>query len=429
MRARCYNRLMYLSGSKWNVRKRRKPFHLGRVLLLLALIGGFIYVERALVPGVPPLFVPTPTPTRSPATYALEAESFFQTGRLAQATESYQNAIEASPQDPALYVALARVQVFAGDPVSAETNARNALLISPNLPSARAVLGWALDFQGTDRLVEAEAEVEAALKSDPNSALANAFLAEILMDQYLQLNAGDFRDAVAAAERSVQLDPNLVETHRALGYVLESTGNYSQALEEYQRALTINPNLWLLHVAVGNMQLSQETPDLDKAIQSYLNANAFDPTNPLPLQLIAQAYSRFGEYGKASQYAADATRLDASNPGLHGDLGVMYYKNNDFAQAVGELTLAVRGGQTADGTPVSGLAIDPASARIVSFYYTLGLSLARVDRCEEATPIFEALLRGVPDDPIAVENATAGLTLCGSTPPTPTPAVTATPIS
>jgi tetratricopeptide (TPR) repeat protein len=418
---------MYLSGSKWNVRRRRPGRNLGRIALLLALIAGVVYVERFLVPNVPPLFIPTPTPTRSPATYALEAESFFQAGKLAQAEDSYRRAIEVNPTDPALYVALARVLVFSGKHEEAETQARNALLINPDLPAARAVLGWALDFQGPDHLIEAEAEVQAALGADPANALAQAYLAEILMDQYIGLGAGDYRDAIAAAQRAVELDPNIVETHRAMGYVLESTGNYADALEEYQRALTINPNLWILHLATGNMYLNQDSPDLDLAIQGYLNASAFDPTNPLPLQLIAQAYSRFGEYGKATQYAADAVSLDPTNPGLRGDLGVTYYKNGDYAAAVDELNLAVRGGETADGFVVRGLPIDPASARNVAFYYTLGLGLAELGRCEEASPIFEALLRGVPDDEIAVANATEGLILCGVVEPTPTPRVTPTP--
>ena len=412
---------MYLSGSKWNVRRRRPRLNLWRILLLVGLIGAAVYVERFLVPTVPPLFVPTATPTRSPATYALEAESFFQSGRLEQAAESYRLAIEASPQDPDLYVALARVLVFAGRPAEAETEARNALLINPELSAARAVLAWSLDFQGPDHLIEAEAEVRAALASDPDFALGHAFLAEILIDQYVTLDEGDYRDAVAAADRAVQLDPNIVETHRARAYVLENTSNYAEALEEYQRALTVNPNLWLLHLAIGDMHLIQAVPDLDKAVQAYLNASSFDPTNPEPLRRIAKAYSSFGEYGKASQYAGDAVNLSPTDAGLHGDLGVSFFKNGDYEQAAQELNLAVRGGTTTSGGPVLGLPIDPESPRVVSFYYTLGLALAELDRCDEASPIFEALLRGVPDDEIAVANATEGLVRCGIVTPTATP--------
>jgi tetratricopeptide (TPR) repeat protein len=122
----------------------------------------------------------------------------------------------------------------------------------------------------------------------------------------------------------------------------------------------------MLHQALGNMYINQDPPDLEKSVQSYLNANALSPTNPEPLQLIAQAYSRFGEYGKASQYAADAVSLAESNAGLHGDLGVYYYKNGEYDKAIEELNLAVRGGQAADGTAVRGIPLRLALASSAS---------------------------------------------------------------
>jgi hypothetical protein len=63
----------------------------------------------------------------------------------------------------------------------------------------------------------------------------------------------------------------------------------------------------------------------------------------------------------------------------------------------------------------------------VEFYYTYGLALAKVNRCEEAIPIFQALLVAVPQDEIAVVNSTEGLVLCGEIEPTPTPRVTPSP--
>jgi tetratricopeptide (TPR) repeat protein len=412
---------MYLSGSKWNTRKKQRRIHPWRVGLLVLLIGAAVYVERVLVPGVPPLFLPTVTATRSPATYVLEGESLFQAGKLEQAEASYQQAIEINPQEPAFYIALARVQVFGGKAEEAETNARNALLIDPASSAARAVLGWALDFQGADYLVEAQEEVERSLSADPNSALAHAYLAEILIDQYNSLDSGDYQSALQEAQTAVSLDANSLEAQRALGYVWESTGNYAEALRAYERALSLHPNLWLLHQAMGNMHVNQDPPDLEKAVQSYLNANALSPTNPEPLQFIAKAYSRFGEYGKATQYAADAMALDPANPRLHGELGVLYYQNAEYDRAIDELNLAVRGGQTPGGASVRGVPLDPASPTIVGFYYTLGLALAKSERCDEATPIFDALLRGVPDDEIAVANATEGLVICGEVEPTSTP--------
>jgi tetratricopeptide (TPR) repeat protein len=139
------------------------------------------------------------------------------------------------------------------------------------------------------------------------------------------------------------------------------------------------------------------------------------------LSLIALAYARVGEYGKASQYAANASGLDPANPRLHGDLGRMLYKAAQYPEALVELRLAIEGGETAEGVRVDGLPLAPGDERVVEFYYTYGLALAKTSQCEDAVQLFQALLLGVPDDETARFNADQGLILCGVLQPTPTP--------
>jgi tetratricopeptide (TPR) repeat protein len=423
---------MYLSGSKWHMRKKRRRSNPWRVLLLLLLLLAVIYVWKNYVPTVQPLFVPTLTPTRSPASYALEAESLFQAGKLSQAELSYQEAITVNPREVTYYIDLARVRVFAGEYAEAEVAARDALIVEPDSALAHAVLGWSLDFQAgqaTDSqtqleyLGEALMELERAVELNPNSALILAYYAEVLIDN----DIGNYELALEQAERAIQLDNGLLEAHRALGYVWELTGNYDRAVESYEAAKAINPNFPRLHIDVGNMLQAQG--DVNGALESYRNAVALAPTSVEPLILIAQVYARIGEYGKASQFAKDASDLDPSDPYLRGNLGRMYYHNNVFSQAIVELELAIRGGWAEGEVWVEGLPIDPKDARVVEYYYTYGLALAKQERCEEAIPIFEALISGVPDDEIAVFNAQEGLIICGQLERTPTPEeqVTATP--
>ena len=72
-------RIMYLRGSKWNMtRKRRKRSNPLRVFILVVLIAAMIYVNRVVIPNTPPLFVPTPTPTRSPESFVNQAESLYR---------------------------------------------------------------------------------------------------------------------------------------------------------------------------------------------------------------------------------------------------------------------------------------------------------------------------------------------------------------
>ncbi len=420
---------MYLKGSKWHTSKKRRRSKPWRVLFLLVLVVGVVYFWQFYVPEIEILVGPTPTPTRSPALYIIEAESFFQAGKLGQAEEAYLQAIAIEPREINYHLDLARVRVFAGDYAAAETAARDALLINPDSAIAHAVLGWALDFRAgeaslnvgeqNDLLAAALTEVERAYELNPSSALVLAFYSEVVIDN----NINDYEQALDLAQRSIELGPELLETHRAVGYVWERTGNYTQAVGAYETAKSINPNLPRLHIDIGNMLQAQG--DTIGAVESYKDAIALAPENVEPLQRIAQAYARIGEYGKASQFAKDAVGLEPTNARLRGDLGRMYYHNNVLDDAVIQLELAIRGGSNENGEWVDGLPLaEPGQApddRVVEFYYTYGLALAKLERCEEAVPIFQALLQGVPDNEIAVFNAEEGLIICGELAPKPTP--------
>lgn len=415
---------MYLSGSKWNLRKKRRRSRPLRVIGLLIVIAGLVYFWQTYVPAATPLFIPTPTPTRSPASYVLEAETLFEAGKLAQAEESYLEAIQADPKDPELYIQLARVRMFEGRYKDAETAARDALVLNSDVALAQALVAWSLDFQAgseadpvkrQELMTEALERIKKAAELNPNSALVHAYYAEILIDN----DINDYENALEEARTAVSLDNSLMESHRALAYVWEMTGNRDLALESYIAARNISPNLPSLHMDVGNML--RALGDLDGAIDSYLNAVALAPDSVEPLILIANAYAGDGQFGNASQYARQAVDLAPSDPFLRGNLGRMYYHNNVLDEAIIQLNLAIRGGQSPEGIWVEGLRLDDPDPRVVEFYYTYGLALAKQGACTDAVPIFEAILQGVPDDEIAVFNAEEGLVLCGELERTPTP--------
>ena len=412
---------MYLRGNKWSVTRRPgKRSNPWRVMLLLLLIGVALYFNQVIVPATPPLFFPTATPTRSPESFLNEAGQFFNQGKLPQAIEAYQQAIIADPNNPAIFVALARTQVYAGEYEAAIVNTQNALLKNPNNPLAHAVQGWALSLM-EDHLA-AEAAVKKAIELDPNSALAHAYYAEILV------NKGSFEDfdkAVAESRLARELDANLLETHRARGLVLLNSGseNLDQAIQEFEAALAVNDKIADLHLFLGFAYRLKGENDL--AVDELLAAYALSPKNPdIPTE-ISFAYANEGQFGKASQYAEDAVSIQPTNPRLHGNLGMMYYRNNDLGGAIAELSLAVHGGVGADGVAVEGLPLD--YGKIAEYYWFYGFALAKSNRCAEAVPIFQALVSGVPDYELAVENARAGLDLCLANLETPTPESDLTP--
>ena len=120
-------------------RKRRKRSSPLRVLILVVLIAGVIYVNRVVIPNTPPLFVPTPTPTRSPESFVNQAQDLFKEGKLSQAIDAYEDAILSDPENASNYVELARLEILVGRYEEALENAELALLINANNPLAHSM--------------------------------------------------------------------------------------------------------------------------------------------------------------------------------------------------------------------------------------------------------------------------------------------------
>lgn len=397
--------------------KRQQQPRVWRYILLAAAIVFMLYINQVVLPTVPPLFVNTPTPTTSPESFINQAQSLYQQGNLTEAITAYENAIAADPTNPNIYVELARLQVWKGQYEEAITNTQNALLKNPNHPMAHAVQGWALGF--LERYGEAEVALNKAITLDPNSSLAHAYYAEILIDQ------GDISLVESAAEESrlaLQLDKSF-ESYRARGLVLMNTGleNMQEAIDSLRSAIAINKNFPDVHLYLGIAYKNMS--DFDSAEEAFLSAYALDPKNATALTEISRAYFADGRYTQAAQYAEEAVRIQPENPRMHGDLGINYYKMEDYPKAIPALALAVKGGTTEEGIEVEGLPLD-YEQRIMSYYWYYGFALAKSNLCGEALPIFQQLLTEVSLDETAVYNANAGIEICQENlngTPTPSP--------
>lgn len=402
---------MYLKGSKFDMNRRR-----GRrsnpllIFVLLALIGGMIYVNQVIIPETPPLFLPTPTATRSAESYITDAQVLMQQGKLSQAIAAYQQAIQVDPKNPAVYVALARLQIYSAKYDEALVNAENALLLNQNNAQALALRGWAKGFLGD--YLEAEASLTQASVLDPSSPAPYAYMAEVLILKD-QAGVGDFNTldkAIEFSQKAETLGPNSLEAHRARGLILENTGNIEEAVAQYEAAVALNPYIADLRMALGRSYRALPEPDYASAIEQFNYAVPLDPTNPLPKTYLSRTYAMAGEYAKAIQYAEDAVKDAPEDPYLHGNLGVVLRKNFQLEEAVDELRLAVRGGTTADGVAVVGLPLD--YGRITEYYFSYGLALADLGQCSEAVQIAQMLQQSIRDDEVAQYNAQEMINIC-----------------
>lgn len=391
-------------------RRRKRPNLFGWALFGLVVLFGY-YLNQVYLPAQPNPFEATPTATRSPESLATEAEKLFKQGKLLQSIEAYDEAINASPQNPALYIAVARIQVWAGQYEEAKANAENSLLLNPNSSMAYAVHAWALDFLGgEENRAEALNSIQKAIDLDDRNALAHAYYAEILID------TGLFENYDKAAEESrvaYALDPNLIETRRARAYVLENIGadryNYELAIQEYKAAIELNPNIPILHMELGRNLRFLEV--YDEAIKEFTLANTLNPPDPEPDLFISRTYATIGDYAKAIQYAEQAVKDRATDPNLRGNYGVMLFRNFLYQPALEQLSLAVKGGSTEEGLPITGMSLTDGG-RVVEYYYTYGMALARTNQCGEALKMSQQIQSAVPTDENAVFAAEEMVRIC-----------------
>ena len=390
--------------------KRRTRPNWFRIILLSLLVLGAAYVNRFVVADIDPLGVPSPTPTISPETLITEGDELFKQGKLLPAIDVYRQAIVSQPDNPAIHITLARTLAFAGKYKEAQIAAEDALLLNPNNSMAHAVRGWALNFQG--EYLEAESSVKRALELDPNNALAHAYYVEVLIDSYYS-GLGSFDGVEKAIEESKvaqALAPDLLETPRARGYILEATGNYEEAIREYEAAIAINPNIADLYLAMGrNYRI---LGIYDQAVDAFTRADALNPEDPNPDLLLSRTYATIGEYGKAMQFAESAVANNPADTNLRGNLGVMYYRNAYWPEAIQELSYVVKGGLSEDGHEMEVINLVPDAPRVAEYYFTYGLALSRTDQCGEALQIAQLIISRIPADELAVENANAITARC-----------------
>ena len=159
------------------------------------------------------------------------------------------------------------------------------------------------------------------------------------------INQNDFGLYEKAANESKiaqQLDPTLLETHRIRGIVLFNTQNLDQAVDEFQAAIANNKNIANLHLYLGVTY--KALGQFDQAQEVLLAAYALNPYDSIALTELSRAFFADGRYAQAAQYAEEEIEVEEGDARLHGNLGIVYYKNNEFDKAIKDLAQAVRGG-------------------------------------------------------------------------------------
>ena len=419
---------MYLGREK--PKRRDSPWRV-LVLALVIIVGLYVVREQVGGAGWTRPFDPTPTPTRSAESYFDQAEALYDEGLLDDAIAAYEAAVQTAPDDTVALSRLVRLMTIrerTGE-VLEEYGAR----LQDEKADARtsAVLCMALDWHAVyneERLLPtyiqlgvvtqeatladdwaytrekmarelvraAQKACERAIREDSDQPEPYAYLAEALADRER------YQEAESMAETATELNPNIPDTQRALGYVYEVQGKYDLAIEAYKAAIATHPRLGFLYVSVGRnnraigyrLQLEghwdDATPHFDEAVSYFEQAIKLDPRDPSSYDEIGWTFGHYmGDERETKQrgvdYLEEALAQDPGYALAYRHLGQVYYDLRNYEEAVSAFEKALQ--------PVDLAPTDAIWCHILLgwSYYVLDRDAQGADQqCTRALPQFKA---------------------------------------
>jgi tetratricopeptide (TPR) repeat protein len=399
---------MYIPEKKPLFRKDVKKTNPYIVAAMLGIIMVMLIVLRSLYQGeLTPMYMPTPTPTRTLDSFAGEGEVYFGAGDLERSIEAYHQAVALDSGNAELQAELARILVYSSTLLTVDqerierleealTTINNAVEIAPEDSMVHAIKSFTLDWLAGNSTTQSEKET---LLNEAEQAAARA--------------------------------PELMDVRRINGYVQESLGNYNQAISEYKEAIHINPNLTFIYLRIGAnyRKLKQYKAALEYFDKAAVINEQLGVRDSIPYFSIATTYTQMGEFFSAGLNARKGLNYDPDNADAYGRLGIVFHRSRNYEGAIPAFKCAIRGctaeescevrqcdPETDTMVAVEGL---PLTASTVDYYLTYGAVLAGMHRtsngfCEEGMDILKMVKKDYRGDPIIMQNVVESETICSS---------------
>lgn len=174
-----------------------------------------------------------------------------------------------------------------------------------------------------------------AVRIDPAEPFAHAGLALGYLEvAHSPLDPGNaLTKAEAAAQQAFKLDTTMAEIYTALGEVyLYELWKFDLAKEYLEKALRINPNLAIAHYHYAwALYLFGDT---DGAILEHLQAQKYDPFNPLHYAWMGILYYSNGQLDEAIEVALESFEIQENYPAGYYVLGMAYLHAGNPEKAI-----------------------------------------------------------------------------------------------
>lgn len=254
------------------------------------------------------------------------------------ATLSLNKALTVSEHDLAINLLMVERDMRMGHIDQAQSRAQQLIAHHPGRSEPYRLLGDIASARG--RAVDAVNYYQNALQKQDSTD-------NVLRLYRSQLQAGESKQALSTLENWNRSHPNVAEVQLAMAGEWLRVGKLDQAKAAYERHLNAYgeqaPTLNNLAVVLLKKQ------DLDGAYRYAQRAYKLAPESPITNDTLGWILVKQNNQDQALRYLRDARLRAPSNAEIHYHLAVALHRSGRSSEAVKELDLALKSGQTFDG--------------------------------------------------------------------------------
>jgi tetratricopeptide (TPR) repeat protein len=257
------------------------------------------------------------------------SSEFYLRGDLREAFDSLAT-IPPEIRDPRLFTYRAHLLLVVGRVDEAEADIDRALRLNPNDSNALALQTVIAVVQNEPE--QALAVAQRTVQAAPNSATARIALS------YAQQARFDLEGARVSLEKAVQLEPHNALAWARLAELHASFGDLKKALTAAQQAATLEPNLARTQTVLGYAYLM--LVKTQRAKEAFDKAIVLDQADPLPRLGLGLAKIRESDLDDGSRDIEVAASLAPNSALIRSYLGKAYFEEKRTGIDEREYTVA-----------------------------------------------------------------------------------------
>src|SRR5438093_13761244 len=282
------------------------------------------------------------------------AELYAKTGRIRDAVLEAQEIIKRDPKNLEARRLLGRIYLRSLGDLQQGTQSQEVwklaieqfqqiVLLDPKSVDDNLLSGRL--YRLNNDLLKAENAFKAAVQLQPDSEEALTSLA------YLYTEEGDGKRAVETLE-SVPDASRSARLYAALGYTYEQQHEYKKAIDAYKRSVELDrENLDSLRGLAQNLLNDGQT---DAALQQYKSVAEADPQDAQAQLRIAEIYRQTGKFDQALDYLKRAEGLVQDSVEVQYNIALVYEAQGKYEEAAQALQNVLKRSEKADNNYPAG---------------------------------------------------------------------------